>query len=110
SSEFSGVEAVALAAELARHGNLIAFRAFGNLLRGEGRQQPGDLLARARALVADGRRFKDADALLVEQAIEQALDRYRRIGQLVVLDGAGERLRLNPGIVLLDRVDADVVR
>ena len=46
---------------------------------------------------------EDADAALVEQAVEEALDRDRRIGQLVVLDRADQRLRLDPGVVLARR-------
>ena len=57
--------------------------ALGDLLGREAREHLGDPLARAGAVVADRDRREDAHAALVEQAVEQPLDRNRRVDQFV---------------------------
>ena len=48
-------------------------------------------------------RLEDAHAALVEQPVEQALARQRRVDQFVILDRLDQRPGLDPGIVLAGR-------
>ena len=71
--------------------------------RREAPQHGFDPLARAAAGVAQVLRLEDVDAALVEKAIQQPLARQGRVDKLVILDRAGERLGLGPGVVVFDR-------
>jgi hypothetical protein len=54
-------------------------------------------------LRAQRQRLKHAHAAFVKQPIQQAFARQIRIDQLDILDGADQRLALDPGVVLGDR-------
>src|SRR5439155_20968695 len=87
-------------AELAGHHHLVVFHHLSAVFRRKAFQHGRHRLARAGALRAQRQRREDAYAAFVKQPVQQALARQIGIDQLDILDGADQRLALDPGIIL----------
>ena len=91
-------------AELAGDDDLAVLDHVGAVVRREAFQHRRHRIARAGAARLQRQRLEHAHAALVEQAIEQPLAGEIGIDQFDVLDGRDQRLALDPGVVLGDRV------
>jgi len=97
------VEAKVDIAELAGHDHLAADLHVGNLVAGQGAQDPLDAPARAAAAGRERTRLEDPDSLVVEQAVQQVVGRQCRVEQLPRRAARHEHHGAAPAILLIGR-------
>src|SRR5690349_3348536 len=101
-ADFAGREAVFARTELAGHGNAaVSLAHISEFVGTEALEKHEDALARAPAHRRHRRRWRHAYALLVEQAIEQALRRQRRIEHFMIFDRCRQMARAIPIFIIL---------